>query len=56
MAFEKVNTHGVDNLPGEYTCESGDVKPTDNIVKHSTCWELDAKIGFIFDGSSWREV
>lgn len=56
MAFDKVRDKGVIDLPNEYTCESGDAKPTADIVTHSTCWELDTKLGFIFDGTSWREA
>ena len=65
MAFEKISNYGVVLPPQEFTCESADTKPlvmTDPlgaeipIPKHSTCWVYDTKEGFIFDGTSWREV
>lgn len=56
MAFEKIDNHGVVDLPEEYLCESTDIKPTENIVRGSTCWELDTQLAFIFDGTNWREV
>lgn len=57
MAIQKMDTHGVVELPEEYTCEDADVVslPT-NVPTHSTCWVLDTKVGLIFDGTSWREV
>ena len=56
MAFNKIKNSGVVDLPQEYLCESTDEKETDGIVYGSTLWELDAKKGYIFDGTSWREV
>ena len=56
MAFKKIKNSGVVELPQEYLCESTDEKVTEDIVIGSTLWELDSKIGYIFDGTSWREV
>jgi hypothetical protein len=65
MAFEKITNYGITELPQEYTCESTDTKPVEvpnslgvmiPVVKHSTCWEYDTKLGFIFDGAAWRGV
>jgi hypothetical protein len=56
MAFKKIENYGGSEIPEEYICESTDVKDTENIVAGSTCWELDTKVGFIFDGTTWREV
>ena len=57
MAIQRVHNYGVSDLPMEYTCEDADVAtlPTD-VPVHSTAWALDTKVGYIFDGSSWREV
>jgi hypothetical protein len=63
MAFTKIDTHGVKNIPQEYFCEEADVATLpivdgngSAIPVGSTCWVLDEKYGLTFDGSSWREV
>lgn len=65
MSFDRVRKYGVVNPPQEFTCESTDIKSvtmrdasgnTIPIPKHSTCWEYNTKIMYIFDGISWRNV